>query len=53
MNEQELKNILDHLQNLPEETEIVEFKQAKNGYDFRRLGKYFSANTLKTLLEFY
>ncbi|WP_258019382.1 ATP-binding protein [Pseudomonas chlororaphis] len=25
------------------ESEVVEFKEAKNGYDFGRLGKYFSA----------
>ena len=43
MNEQELKNILDYLRNLPGETEVVEFKEAKNGYDFKKLGKYFSA----------
>lgn len=43
MNEQELRNILDYLRNLPGETEIVEFKEAKNGYDFKKLGKYFSA----------
>ena len=24
-------------------TEVVEFKEAKNGYDFKKLGKYFSA----------
>jgi len=28
---------------LPAETEVVEFKEAKNGYDFTKLGKYFSA----------
>lgn len=25
------------------ESEVVEFKEAKNGYDFAKLGKYFSA----------
>lgn len=29
------------LQNI--ETEILEFKEAKNNYDFKKLGKYFSA----------
>lgn len=29
--------------NLPGETEIVEFKEARNNYDFGKLGKYFSA----------
>jgi ATP-dependent DNA helicase RecG len=27
----------------PAENEVVEFKEAKNGYDFTKLGKYFSA----------
>lgn len=28
---------------LPAENEVVEFKEAKNTYDFIKLGKYFSA----------
>ncbi|WP_274604555.1 hypothetical protein [Pseudomonas typographi] len=35
---------LQHLQRLLEgsgESEVVEFKEAKNGYDFTKLGKYF------------
>lgn len=43
MNDQELKNTLAYLRSLPGETEVVEFKEAKNTYDFTRLGKYFSA----------
>src|SRR5450759_956054 len=39
----ELENILIQLRNLTAETEVVEFKEAKNGYDFTKLGKYFSA----------
>lgn len=39
----ELKQILQSLRNLTAENEIVEFKEAKNGYDFTKLGKYFSA----------
>jgi ATP-dependent DNA helicase RecG len=35
--------MLGSLLDLPAETEVVEFKEAKNGYDFRKLGKYFSA----------
>ena len=31
------------LMNLPNETEWVEFKEAKNNYDFDDIGKYFSA----------
>src|ERR1035437_7442007 len=38
-----LTKILFKLQALPGETEIVEFKEAKEGYDFTKLGKYFSA----------
>jgi len=39
----ELKYILEKLRNLTAENEVVEFKEAKNGYDFAKLGKYFSA----------
>jgi ATP-dependent DNA helicase RecG len=39
----ELKHTLDTLCNLTAENEIVEFKEAKTGYDFTKLGKYFSA----------
>ncbi len=39
----ELQHILQNLRNLTAENEIVEFKEAKNGYDFNKLGKYFSA----------
>lgn len=34
---------LDALLSLPAENEIVEFKEARNNYDFSKLGKYFSA----------
>ncbi len=34
---------LHALLELPGENEVVEFKEAKNGYDFTKLGKYFSA----------
>nr|NQU91830.1 putative DNA binding domain-containing protein [Bacteroidota bacterium] len=39
----ELEQILQDLRNLSAETEVAEFKEAKNGYDFTKLGKYFSA----------
>ena len=39
----ELKHILEQLRSLTAETEVVEFKEAKNAYDFTKLGKYFSA----------
>ena len=35
--------LLAQLLTLPAETEVVEFKEAKNTYDFAKLGKYFSA----------
>lgn len=34
---------LESLLSLPAENEVVEFKEAKNGYDLGKLGKYFSA----------
>lgn len=34
---------LDSLLALSAENEVVEFKEAKNSYDFTKLGKYFSA----------
>ena len=43
MNKTELLQILDTLRNLPAETEIVEFKEAKNNFNFSDLGEYFSA----------
>jgi hypothetical protein len=43
MSEQELNKILSDAIALPAETEIVEFKEAKNSYDFDKIGKYFSA----------
>jgi ATP-dependent DNA helicase RecG len=43
MEPQELEQTLKHLLSLGAETEIVEFKEAKNTYDFSKLGKYFSA----------
>ena len=43
MTEHELNKILSNAIALPAETEIVEFKEAKNSYDFDKIGKYFSA----------
>ncbi|MCL2326919.1 MAG: putative DNA binding domain-containing protein [Bacteroidetes bacterium] len=43
MTEQELHKILSDAIALPAEIEIVEFKEAKESYDFDKLGKYFSA----------
>ncbi len=43
MTEKELIAKLNELRRLPAETEVFEFKEAKNNYDFSKLGKYFSA----------
>lgn len=43
MNEIELIQKLNEFRNLPAETEIVEFKEAKNDFSFEKIGKYFSA----------
>jgi ATP-dependent DNA helicase RecG len=43
MSEEELKRKLTELRSLPAETEVVEFKTAGNDFDFRKIGKYFSA----------
>lgn len=40
---QQLQTILNDLLSLPAESEVVEFKEAKNNFDFKELGKYFSA----------
>jgi ATP-dependent DNA helicase RecG len=43
MTEQELQRKLHQLRQLKAENEIVEFKEANTGFDFTKLGKYFSA----------
>lgn len=43
MTKDELLKKLNELRQLPSETETFEFKEAKNSYDFKKLGKYFSA----------
>lgn len=43
MTEEQLIHKLKELCSLPAETEVLEFKEAKAGYDFNKLGKYFSA----------
>jgi ATP-dependent DNA helicase RecG len=43
ISEKELNGILNNAVSLPAETELVEFKEAKEGYDFGKIGKYFSA----------
>lgn len=39
----ELTSTLQNLRMLTAENEVVEFKEANSGYDFKKLGKYFSA----------
>lgn len=43
MKEEELIIKLNEFRRLPAETEVFEFKEARNNYDFNKLGKYFSA----------
>lgn len=43
MTQSELLNKLNELLSLPGETELVEFKEARNDYSFEKIGKYFSA----------
>ena len=43
MTNKDLLHTLDNLRKLRAETEIVEFKEAKNNFDFSELGRYFSA----------
>lgn len=43
MNSDNLNTLLIRLLELDAETEVVEFKEAKESYDFRKIGKYFSA----------
>ncbi len=43
MTTEQLEITLENLCNLSAENEVVEFKEAKNNYDFSKLGKYFSA----------
>ncbi|NOY74398.1 MAG: ATP-binding protein, partial [Kiritimatiellaeota bacterium] len=43
MKSSQLDDLVKELLLLPAETEWLEFKEAKNSYDFNKLGKYFSA----------
>jgi ATP-dependent DNA helicase RecG len=43
MTEKDLIAKLDELRKLPSETEVFEFKEAKNTYNFNNIGEYFSA----------
>lgn len=48
---EELIKLLNKFRALPVETEWVEFKEAKSGYDSKKLGKYFSALTNEANLK--
>ena len=43
MTRADLESTLNYFRSLTAENEVVEFKEAKNNYDFSKLGKYFSA----------
>lgn len=43
MEETNLKELLHGFLHLPAETEVLEFKEAKNDYSFVKIGRYFSA----------
>jgi len=43
MRETEIIRVFSHLLSLSPENEVVEFKEAKNDFDFNKLGRYFSA----------
>lgn len=43
MTKAELRDILKELLKIPAETEVVEFKKARNGFGDQELGEYFSA----------
>ncbi len=43
MEENQLESLFDELILIPVEDECVEFKEAKQNYDFEKLGQYFSA----------
>lgn len=43
MTDKELFEILNDLRSLIAETEVVEFEEVKNGSNFDKIGKYFSA----------
>lgn len=51
MTEQQLIQKLNELRALPAETEVVEFKEAKNDFHFDKIGKYFCALSNETNLK--
>lgn len=51
MTQATLEQLVQQFRNQPSENECVEFKEAKKNYDFRKLGKYFSALPMKPTLK--
>lgn len=51
MTEEELILNIKNMMELPAETEYIEFKEAKEDFDFEKLGKYFSAISNETNLK--
>ncbi len=49
MTEKELINKLNELQKLEAETEIVEFKEARNTYDLKKSGSIFLPYLMKPI----
>ncbi|HFC10985.1 MAG TPA: transcriptional regulator [Candidatus Kaiserbacteria bacterium] len=43
MNKEQILEKFNELMSLPGETEVAEWKEANEGFDFKKLGKYFSA----------
>ena len=52
MEQEQLIEILNELRNIPIENECIEFKEAKNNFDFEELGKYFSALSNEANLKY-
>ena len=50
MTEEELILNIKNMMELPAETEYIEFKEAKEDFDFEKLRKYFSAISNETNL---
>ena len=51
MNLDEVKILLDKFRKLPQETEWLEFKEARRSFSFEDLGKYFSALSNEARLQ--
>lgn len=43
LSKEQLLSILEELREQPSENEVFEFKEANRGYDFTKIGRYFSA----------